>query len=76
MEYEGIRMEASVIEVLSEDLKDELVAIQRRIYDLADETFNLNSPKQLGDILFEKLKLDPNARRTTKTKQYQTSESI
>lgn len=76
MEYEGIRMEASVIEVLSEDLKDELVAIQRRIYDLADETFNLNSPKQLGDILFEKLKLDPNARRTAKTKQYQTSESI
>lgn len=76
MEYEGIRMEASVIEVLSEDLKDELVAIQRRIYDLADETFNLNSPKQLGDILFEKLKLDPNARRTAKTKQYQTGESI
>ena len=76
MEYEGIRMEASVIEVLSEDLKDELVAIRQRIYDLAGETFNLNSPKQLGDILFEKLKLDPNARRTAKTKQYQTSESI
>ena len=76
MEYEGIRMEASVIETLSEDLKDELVAIQKRIYDLADETFNLNSPKQLGDILFDKLKLDPNARRTAKTKQYQTGESI
>ena len=76
MEYEGIRMEASVIETLSEDLKDELVAIQRRIYDLAGETFNLNSPKQLGDILFDKLKLDPNARRTAKTKQYQTGESI
>ena len=76
MEYEGIRMEASVIEALSEDLKDELVAIQKRIYDLAGETFNLNSPKQLGDILFEKLKLDPNARRTAKTKQYQTGESI
>ena len=76
MEYDGIRMEASVIEVLSEDLKDELVAIQKRIYDLADETFNLNSPKQLGDILFDKLKLDPNARRTAKTKQYQTGESI
>lgn len=76
MEYEGIRMEASVIEALSEDLQDELVAIRQRIYDLADETFNLNSPKQLGDILFEKLKLDPNARRTAKTKQYQTSESI
>ncbi|MXZ09022.1 MAG: DNA polymerase I [Gemmatimonadetes bacterium] len=76
MEYEGIRMEASVIEALSEDLQDELVAIRQRIYDLADETFNLNSPKQLGDILFEKLKLDPNARRTAKTKQYQTSEAI
>ena len=44
MEYDGIRMEASIIEVLSEDLKDELVAIQGRIYDLAGETFNLNSP--------------------------------
>lgn len=76
MEYEGIRMEASVIDVLSEDLKDELIAIRRRIYDLADETFNLNSPKQLGEILFDKLKLDPNARRTAKTKQYQTGESI
>ena len=76
MEYEGIRMEASVIEVLSEDLKDELVAIRQRIYDLAGETFNLNSPKQLGDILFEKLKLDPYARRTARTKQYQTGESI
>ena len=76
MEYEGIRMEASVIEALSEDLQDELVAIRQRIYDLAGETFNLNSPKQLGDILFEKLKLDPNARRTAKTKQYQTGESI
>ncbi len=76
MEYEGIRMEASVIEALSEDLQDELVAIRERIYDLAGETFNLNSPKQLGDILFEKLKLDPNARRTAKTKQYQTGESI
>ncbi len=75
MEYEGIRMEASVIEALSEDLKDELVAIQRRIYDLADETFNLNSSKQLGDILFEKLKLDSNAPRTGKTKQYKTDES-
>lgn len=76
MEYEGIRMEASVIEALSEDLQDELVAIRQRIYDMAGETFNLNSPKQLGDILFEKLKLDPNARRTAKTKQYQTGESI
>ena len=76
MEYEGIRMEASVIEALSEDLKDELVAIRGRIYDLAGETFNLNSPKQLGEILFDKLKLDPNARRTAKTKQYQTGESI
>ena len=76
MEYEGIRMDASVIEVLSEDLKDELVVIRERIYDLAGETFNLNSPKQLGEILFDKLKLDPNARRTARTKQYQTGESI
>ena len=76
MEYEGIRMEVPVIEALSEDLKDELVAIRERIYDMADEKFNLNSPKQLGEVLFDKLKLDPNARRTSKTGQYQTGESI
>ena len=76
MEYEGIRMDVPVIEVLSEDLQDELVAIRGRIYELAGEAFNLNSPKQLGEVLFDKLKLDPNARRTTKTKQYQTGESI
>ena len=76
MEYEGIRMDVPVIEVLSEDLQDELAVIRGRIYELAGEAFNLNSPKQLGEILFDKLKLDPNARRTTKTKQYQTGESI
>jgi len=76
MEYEGIRMEAPVIEALSDDLKDELVVIRARIYDMADEEFNLNSPKQLGEVLFDKLKLDPNARRTAKTGQYQTGESI
>ena len=76
MEYEGIRMDVPVIEVLSDDLQDELAAIHKRIYELAGEEFNLNSPKQLGEILFDKLKLDPHARRTTKTKQYQTGESI
>ena len=76
MEYEGIRMDVPVIEALSRDLQDELAAIHERIYELAGEEFNLNSPKQLGEVLFDKLKLDPNARRTTKTKQYQTGESI
>ena len=48
----------------------------RRIEELAGEPFNLNSPSQMGAILFDKLKLDPRARRTQKSKQYQTNELV
>ena len=76
MEYEGIRCEAEVLRDLSEGLAGEIERAREQIFQLAGENFELNSPRQLGDILFDKLKLDPNARRTARTKQYQTTEQV
>ncbi len=76
MEYEGIRCEAGVLRDLSKELAVEIERARESIYQLAGENFDLNSPRQLGDILFDKLKLDPNARRTARTKQYQTTEQV
>ncbi len=76
MEYEGIRMDVDVLQSLSKELGDEIKSTAESIFELAGERFNLNSPQQLGTILFEKLQLDPNARRTQKTGQFQTSEQV
>ena len=74
MEFEGIRMDAEVLRNLSDELRAEIDITAERIFELAGERFNLNSSQQLGNIFFDKLKLDPAARRTQKTKQYQTNE--
>ncbi|MCZ6634966.1 MAG: DNA polymerase I [bacterium] len=76
MEYEVFRLDVQAIQNLSVDLKNEIRSTQEKIYELAEEKFNLNSSKQLGELLFGKMELDPNARRTAKTGQYQTSEAI
>ena len=74
MEFEGIRMDVEVLQNLSGELRAEIDQTAERIFELAGERFNLNSSQQLGHIFFDKLKLDPAARRTQKTKQYQTNE--
>jgi DNA polymerase-1 len=56
-------------------LENDLRNLEQKIFDLSEEEFNMNSPKQLGDILFEKLKLDAKAKKT-KTGQYATSEDV
>ncbi len=76
MEYHGIRLDAGVLRDLSGRLADSIGDTRKRIYGLAGERFNLNSPKQLGEILFDRLGLDPNARRTQKSGQYQTNEQV
>jgi len=76
MEYHGIRMDAGALEELSMSLEEEIAGTEKHIYELAGEPFNLNSPKQLGDVFFDKLQLDPNARRTQKSRQYQTNERV
>lgn len=76
MEYEGIRLEAQALDGLARQFQESIEQAAERVFELAGERFNLNSPNQLGAILFEKLELDANARRTQKTGQYQTGEQV
>lgn len=76
MEFEGIRLDTDILAEISDNLQKEIDTTEARIFELAGEKFNLKSPKQLGEIFFEKLMLDPNAKRTRKSKQYQTNERI
>ena len=73
MERSGVVIDSESITNYSEELKLELKEIEQRIYEHAGEEFNIASPKQLGVILFEKLKVTSNPKRT-KTKQYSTGE--
>jgi len=75
MEYEGIRLDTHFLVELSKEINTDLIALQTTIFDQAGESFNLSSPKQLGDILFEKLKLLSKPKKT-KTGQYATSEEV
>ncbi len=56
-------------------MREQIIQLEKEIFELAGEEFNVGSPKQLGIILFEKLKIDSNAKKT-KTKQYSTGEDI
>ena len=67
MEMNGITIDIPYLEKLSKELKSTLEDIESKVYELAEESFNLSSPKQLGEILFEKLNLDKKKSRKTKT---------
>jgi DNA polymerase-1 len=73
MEHSGVKLNTSELNTYAEVLRKQIIEIEREIIDMAGEDFNVSSPKQLGVILFEKLKIDPNA-KMTKTKQYSTAE--
>lgn len=75
MELAGISLDKKCLEKESAELENDLNSLEQKIYELSGEEFNLNSPKQLGEILFEKLQLDPKAKKT-KTGQYATSEEV
>jgi DNA polymerase-1 len=63
MELAGIRVDTGLLQELSREFGDKLAALEKEIYKLAGQEFNINSPRQLGEILFEKLKL-PHGRKT------------
>ncbi len=65
MEYTGIKVDREILGLISKEIERELSALQSRIFSLAGEEFNINSPRQLGRILFEKLGLKP--KKKTKT---------
>ncbi len=75
MELAGVSLDQKWLAQESKDLENDLKNLEASIFELSGEEFNMNSPKQLGDILFEKLQLDPKAKKT-KTGQYQTSEEV
>ena len=75
MESEGVCLDVEFLKTLSIDLNNDIKNLERKIYDQAGEVFNISSPKQLGTILFEKLKLVDKPKKT-KTGQYSTAEDI
>jgi len=75
MELAGVSLDENWLAQESKDLENDLRNLETKIFELSGEEFNMNSPKQLGDILFEKLQLDPKAKKT-KTGQYATSEDV
>ncbi len=75
MELEGINLDIAYLNTLSKQLDSDIKTLEANIYKEAGEAFNIASPKQLGDILFDKLKLVDKPKKT-KTGQYATSEDI
>lgn len=75
MELEGISLDEKWLAQESIDLENDLRQLESKIFEISGEEFNMNSPKQLGEILFEKMQLDPKAKKT-KTGQYATSEDV
>jgi len=75
MEAEGVKLETSTLTEFSSELEKDIVNLEREIQEQAGVSFNISSPKQLGAILFEKLKISDKP-KLTKTKQYSTGEDV
>ncbi len=75
MEFEGVKLDEETLKWMSEALRKDVEKVQSEIYKLAGSEFNIGSPKQLGEILFEKMKLLDKTKKT-RTGQYSTSEDI
>ncbi len=73
MELYGIWINTENLKQQSSEIKELLHQLEHKIYELSGTVFNINSPRQLGEVLFEKLAIDPNAKKT-KTQQYATGE--
>jgi DNA polymerase-1 len=75
MELEGIKLDTEFLNSLSKDLDNDIKNLETKIYEDAGEEFNIGSPKQLGEILFDKMKLVDKPKKT-KTGQYSTAEDV
>ncbi len=75
MEKAGVRIDVDILKQAEIQLNKELQTIEQQIYTAAGTTFNINSPKQVGEVLFDQLKLDQKAKKS-KTGQYSTSEEV
>jgi DNA polymerase-1 len=75
MEREGVNLDVPFLQKYSEELEAECAIVEKNIYEEAGLRFNIASPKQLGEVMFDKMKLDEKAKKT-KTGQYQTGEDV
>jgi DNA polymerase-1 len=75
IEFEGVKIDHDTLKEFSKDLETDIAKLEKTVYEKAGVRFNIASPKQLGEVLFEKLMLDPKAKKT-KTGQYQTGEDV
>lgn len=75
MEFSGVRIEVNTLKTMSSEIGVDILRIQQKIHEIAGEEFNIGSPKQLGDILFEKMHLIEKPKKT-KSGQYATGEEI
>jgi DNA polymerase-1 len=75
IEHEGVRIDHDTLKEFSKELEGDVAKLEKTVYEKAGVRFNIASPKQLGEVLFEKLMLDPKAKKT-KTGQYQTGEDV
>ena len=76
MELEGINLDVPFLAAMSVEMAKESSELEQKIYETAGEKFNLASPKQLGDVLFDKMKIGGTKQKKTKTGQYATGEEI
>ena len=75
IEYEGVKIDHDTLKEFSKELETDVAKLEKVVFEKAGVRFNIASPKQLGEVLFEKLMLDPKAKKT-KTGQYQTGEDV
>lgn len=75
VEKNGVKVDTGTLKIFSKELEKEVASLENAIYEKAGVKFNIASPKQLGEVLFDKLQLDPKAKKT-KTGQYKTGEDV
>ena len=76
IEYEGVRIDSQAMNEYSAELQGYIAELEQQIFAAAGEEFNIGSPKQLGEILFDKMDLDGKNIKKTKTGQYATGEEV
>ena len=75
MEYTGVKLDTKALDEVRLTFNERMIQLEKEIYELAGQEFNISSPRQVGDILFGKLQIIEKAKKT-KTGQYQTSEEV
>jgi len=75
MEHQGVKLDVEALNQFAIELREDILETEQQIFSLAGMEFNISSPKQLGEVLFERLKIVENPKKT-KTKQYATGEEI